>query len=216
MDKFKEYLQKEGTNVERVTIVVPTRKQLSKVKNLKIIKKRDDVGEFQYSNKRLDLPNKPSANNTVTLDRYKHLQILGSGENQTGNTMSVKKESEFNKRHLDLINKRVVYHKILERKHRFSWHNMTISQETVNKLLENQDWYELYIPPEKLALSHYGRVREWEDIVVDLICEYTNKYWCRERNIWEHKHIEVVSLDDNNTNYFDEYKLSVDAGETDL
>ena len=216
MDKFKQYLQKEGVNVDRVTLVVPTRKQFKNVKHLKIIKKRDDVGEFQSSNSRLDLPEQPSATDAVTLDRYKHLQILGSGDNQTGDALSAKQTNNFKQKHLHLINKRAVYHKVLERKQRFSWHNLRISQQTVNKLLENQDWYTLYIPPEKLDSSHYGRVREWEELAVDLICEYANQYWRRERNIWEHKHLEAVPLDDNNPNYFAEYRLAVDKHETDL
>ena len=44
------------------------------------------------------------------------------------------------------------------------------------------DWYELYISPEKLELSEYGRVREWETLAVDLICEYANQYWRGKRN----------------------------------
>ena len=63
------------------------------------------------------------------------------------------------------------------------------------------DWYELYISPEKLELSEYGRVREWETLAVDLICEYANQYWRGKRNSWEHKYMEAVPLDDQNPNY---------------
>ncbi len=214
MDKFKQYLQKEGVNVDRVTLVLPVKKQLTNIKHLKILKKQD-IGEFQYSKARLDLPAQPDKRIRVTLDRYKHLQVIASEEYQTGSTTRAKTEGKIKKRHLDLINKREVYHQVLERKHRYSWHNIAVSQETVDTLLENQDWYALYIPSEKLQPSRYGRVREWEALAVDLICEYANQYWRRERNIWEHKYIEAVPLDDN-ANYFDEYQISVDAGEENL
>ena len=144
------------------------------------------------------------------------MQVLESNENQAGGHASAKEEHKLEKKHLALINKMSVYHRMLERKHLFSWHNMTISQATVNQLLENQDWYVLTIPPEKLEPSHYERVREWEDLAVDLICEYANQYWRRERNIWEHKYIEAVPLDNHNANYFDEYELSVDTKEEGL
>ena len=93
---------------------------------------------------------------------------------------------------------------------------MTISQETVNALLEKTNWYALYISPEKLAPSEYGKVRELEDLAVDLICEYANLYWRRKRNLWEHKYIEVVALDDENLNYVAEYELAADASEENL
>ena len=59
-------------------------------------------------------------------------------------------------------------------------------------------------------------MREWESLAVDLICEYANQHWRRERNKWEHEHIEVAPLDNHNANYFDEYELSVDTKEEEL
>ena len=73
------------------------------------------------------------------------------------------------------MNMQTVYHKVLERKRRAQWHNMEISREAVNELLENDQWYTLYIPSEKLKLSQYSRVREWEALAVDLLCEYAGQ-----------------------------------------
>ncbi len=213
MDKFKEYLQKEGIKVDRITFILPTKKQFTKIKDLKILKKKDGAGEFQYSGMRFELPKKPYEKGTVTLDRYKHLQVLESGNNQTGYGASARQTQKFEKKHLALINKRTVYHKVLERKRRFSWHNMAISQETVNTLLESDGWYDLYIPPEKLDLSHYGRVREWENLAVDLISEYASQYWREKRSVWEHEYMEIVALDDKNLNYVQKYEISIDKKE---
>ena len=82
--------------------------------------------------------------------------------------------------------------------------------------MKNNDWYELYIPPEKLEFSEYARVREWEDLAVDLICEYADQYWRKERNVWEHEHMEVVPLKTDDPNHVYEYKLSVDAKQKQL
>ena len=216
MDKFKAYLKKEGIKVDRITFVLPTKKQFTEVKDLKILKKQDGIGEFEYSDVRFELPDTPDVQDTVTLDRYKHLQVLESIKTQTGSEAPDEQSCILEKRHLDLINKRAVYHQVLERKRRFSWHNMSISQKKVNALLENQEWYTLQIPPEKMDLSHYGRVREWEDLAVDLISEYANRYWRKERNTWEHEHMEAVALDDKNLNYVAQYELSVDEKEKEL
>ena len=216
MDKFKDYLKKEGIKIDRVIFTLPTKKQFGNVKDLKILKKPDDIGEFQFSDVRLDLPNKPSGKHRVTLDRYKHLQFLESVENQTNNNEDIKQARKLEKKHLDLMNKQSIYHRVLQHKHRLQWHNITISQETVDTLLKKNDWYELYISPEKLELSEYGRVREWETLAVDLICEYANQYWRGKRNSWEHEYMEAVPLDDQNPNYVEEYQLSVDSNEEEL
>ncbi|WP_424947583.1 DEAD/DEAH box helicase family protein [Candidatus Spongiihabitans sp.] len=211
MDKFKDYLQQEDIN-DRIVITLLTKQQFGKTRHLKMIRKRDSAGEFQYSPKRIALPSKPKAEDNIRIDRYQHLQILESRQQNHDDAESIT-TGKLKKQHVDLINKLSVYHRVLERKHRLSWHNMTVSQKAVDTLLENGDWYELYIPLEKLEFSEHGRVREWEDLAVDLICEYADQYWRKERNIWEHQHMEVVPLDDDDPNHVYEYKLSVDAKE---
>ena len=213
MDKFKEYLQQQIGEVEQIVIKLRPGKDFKKARNLKIIRKRKGAGEFEYSDVRIDLSWLPDL--TIRVDRYKHLQILESKQQNQEDAEAITMH-KLEKKHVDLINKLSVYHRVLERKRRFSWHNMTISQKAVDTLLENNDWYELYIPPEKLEFSEYARVREWEDLAVDLICEYADQYWRKERNVWEHEHMEVVPLKTDDPNRVYEYKLSVDAKQKQL
>ena len=214
MDKFKDYLQQEHGEVKQIVIQLRRGKEFKKARHLKIIRKREGAGEFQYSDKRIDLSLIPDLE--IRVDRYKHLQLLESDEHQNHDDAYNITPHKLTKQHVDLINKLSVYHRVLERKRRFSWHNMTISQKAVNKLLGNGDWYELYIPPKKMEFSEHARVGEWEDLAVDLISEYANQYWRKARNDWEHQHMEAVPLQDDDPNRVYEYKLSVDAKERDL
>ncbi len=220
MDKFKEYLQKEGVKIDRVSFTLPTRKQFKGVKGLKILKMRDTAGEFKHSGRRfalLDLSAQSNGIDAVTLDRCKRLQVVASNESETdGDTIVAEEEHKLAPKHLNWINKQAVYHKVLQRKRRFSWHNMEISQEMVDELLENNDWYHLYIPSEKLEPSHYGRVREWENLAVDLISEYADQRWKNRRNTWEQKYMEAAPLNEKNLNYINEYNLAVDIKKEDL
>jgi len=224
MDKFKAYLAKEGVKVDRVTFQLPTTKQFSGAKHLKIIKKRDDAGEFQHAETRFDLPAAFGARDAVTLERQKYVQMLeseraaaGGADDKTtdgkttGGKTTGKESCKLENRHLALMNMQTVYHKVLERKRRFAWHNMTIARETVNALLEdgNNEWYTLNIAPEKLEGAGYDKVREWEDLAADLICEYAGRRWRKARDQWEHAHLEVTKLDAENPNYVEEYELSV-------
>ena len=216
MDQFKRYLEKEGIDVDRVTLLFPTRWQFNKGTGLKILRKEESAGEFQYSGMRIDLPANPASQDTVFLDRNKYLQFLGSDTDQTATQTLVNEDRKLEKQHLDLINKQSVYHKVLERKRQSSWHNMTISQGAVDQLLANPNWYTLHIPSEKLELSSYARVCEWESLAADLICLYASQYWHKERSIWEHKYIEAVPLKKADLNYVAEYRLAVNAKEESL
>ncbi len=211
LEQFREYLSGEGIQMEQVTFVLPTKKRPGKIKGLKILKKRDGVREFQYSGPCFDLPASYEGQTPIVLDRREFLQVIESERTEQDETNVLEENQRLRPKHLALINKRTVYHKVLEHKRRFQWHNMGISQETVNELLDgNCEWYELKISPEKLALSRYGMVREWEELAADLIAEYADRYWRRKRDAWEHEHLEAVPLGSNNPNYVDQYILAVD------
>ena len=84
----------------------------------------------------------------------------------------------------------------------------------MDRLLDRDDWYELYLPPERLAAASYADVWKLEDIAVELIVEYADRFWRSQRRMWEHKNIEVTRLDETDPNNIGEYRLSVDATKT--
>lgn len=213
MDKFKEYLQKEGIKVDQVTFSLRTKKRFSNIKGLKIIKKDERAGDFQYSKERVSLG---LDGEEVMLDRYKHVQAIESSKLQIDSGAHNQNIGNLEQNHLALVNRQTIYHKILQRKRISSWHNMEISQEMVNTLLDNTSWYTLCIPPEKLEPSCYGRVREWESLAVDLISKYADRYWRKERSAWENKYMKAVPLKKENLNYVEEYELSVGAKKENL
>ena len=215
MNKFKEYLQDEGIKVERVTFSLPIKKKFGASDGLKILQKHRAAGEFNYSKERVCLSPKRNMKSPIKLDCRKHLQVLESVQHHAGGDASGGAQ-KLEKWHLDLMNKKTIYQKVLARKRRFAWHNMEISREAVDDLLAKQDWYELYISPEKMQPSHYGRVREWENLAVDLISEYADEYWRWERRKWEHEHMNLVPLDNENPNYFGVYTISIDAKQKEL
>ena len=55
-----------------------------------------------------------------------------------------------------------------------------------------------------------------EDIAVDLIAEYADVFYRRQRRRWEHSEIEVVTLTEADPNNAATYELSVDATEAQL
>ncbi len=212
MNKFKEYLQQDGLEVERVVLRFPTSPQLRQ-HHLKQIRKNPMAGEFEYSEYRLQLSSDGyEKQKPVSLDRYRSLEILQSQES------GLAVQGERNRGSLDALHRRLidwqrVYHRTIERKHRSGLHNLTIRPETIRALFEKSDWYHLYIRPEKLQFHSYEQIREWEDLAVDLICLYARQYWRYERSRWEHDHLEVFELDESDENMIGSYEVSIEASE---
>jgi len=214
MEQFKKYLQAQGIGAEMVRIPLRTKAQFPEVRGLKMLRKQDGIGAFEYSRERVNLPAEPETADVVTLDRYRHLQALQPGDAPAA--FDAREAGAFENRHLNLLNHQRIYHKVLARKQRENWHNMMISRECVDALLENNEFYKLYIPQEKLAPASYARVREWEELAADLICAYAGKHWRRARNAWEHQYIEPAPLQNADPNFISEYVVSVAAGEAEL
>ena len=91
-----------------------------------------------------------------------------------------------------------------------SWYNMEISVEMLQKLMLNTDWYELIIQDADLEFHDYGRdVARWEEITIALLRGYIERAYKRSKGKWESKYMETVYIDQDDTNFFDEYTVEV-------
>ena len=210
MQTFRDLLAKEGMRVEQETIELPVTWNFGRAMNLKIIRIRDDR-KFAFSDQRPILPNPDQTGRpAVTLDLYSQLQSVVSGEVSSASSPH-KALVKLEPRHTAFFNRTRMYDKLLRRKRKNGWHNLVIGPETVEHLLGNEDWYNLYMPPEQLPTTGFRGVKDLEDIAVDLITAYADQFWRRQRRRWESDNIEVVTLDEDDPNNVETYELSTDA-----
>ena len=106
-----------------------------------------------------------------------------------------------------------MYDRVIRRKRQRGWHNLTIAPRTVERLLHSDKWYDLSLPPDRLNPTEFRQIRELEDVAVDLITEYADRFWRTRRRRWEHDRIEVVTLNQDDPNNVEAYEISVDAAE---
>ena len=214
MQTFRDLLAKEGMRVERETVALPVTWNFAK-KDLKIIRLKEGL-RYDRSGERPVLPDPGGPDSPVAeTDLYSRLQAVeSSGGAADGETK--KASVKLGARHIVLFDRTRIHDKLLARKRRMGWHNLTISRATVDRLLDRDDWYELYLPPERLAAASCADVRKLEDIAVELIAEYADRFWRSRRRTWEHKNIEVTTLDEDDPNNIGEYRLSVDATKTQM
>ena len=210
MQTFRDLLEKEGVRVERETVPLPVTWNFARNTDLKLIRLKEDV-KYARSVERPVLPN-PGAGQPVTLDLYSRLQSVASSD-VVAEQSAPKVRVTLPPGQVAFFDRTRLYDKLLNRKQQRGWHNLTIERDTVERLLECEDWYELSMPQERLSVSGFRQIAELEDVALDLITEYVDQFWRRQRRQWEHDKIEVVTLNEDDPNNIRAYELSVDATE---
>ena len=214
MQTFRELLEKDGTGVERTTVALPVTWNFAR-KDLKIFRLEKGL-EYGHSTDRPVLGEQAGLEEPVVeMDFYSRLQTVESGNRQAVPAVH-RAPVKLEPRHVVLFDRARIYREILARKRQKNWYNLAITRAEIDKLLERNDWYTLYVPPERVAVRSYADLQRLEDIVVELIAEYVAQLWQRRRARWEHEHIEVTTLKEHDENNIGMYELSVDSKEEGL
>ena len=214
MQTFRDLLQKEGVRTEQETFTLPVTWNFAKKTELKLIRLKQDR-RYETSDERPALPDPDAVRApVVTLDLYSRLQSVASGSDGAGEDAG--RQAVSLKPYAECFDTTRVYDRVIRRKRQRGWHNLTIAPRTVKRLLHNDRWYELSLPPGLLNLTRFRQVRGLEDVAVDLITEYADRFWRTRRRRWEHDRIEVVTLDQDDPNNVGAYEISVDAAEDQL
>ena len=214
MQTFRDLLEKEEMRAEQETFSLPTTWNFARQKDLKLIRLKDNR-KYHLSAERPILPGPgDDGSPLVTLDLYSRLQSVASdgaalSEETRQSVVDLTPYAAF-------FNADRIYERLLSRKQQKGWYNLVIEQQTVEQLLQSDDWYELYMPPDRLNPIGFAQMRGLENIAVDLITEYADDFWRKKRRRWEHGELEVVALNEDDPNNAVTYELSVDVTEDQL
>ena len=213
MQTFRDLLEKEGVRVEREMVRLPVTWNFARKTGLKLIRLKADV-QYARSSERPVLPD-PGAGKPVALDLYSRLQSVASSD--VASEQSAPKNSvKLPLSQVAFFDRTRLYDKLLQRKQQRGWHNLTIKRGTLDRLLEHDDWYNLSMPSERLFVTGFCQIGGLEDVALDLITEYAEEFWRKQRRQWEHDKIEVLTLDEDDPNNIGAYELSVDTTENRL
>ena len=218
MQTFRDLLDREGIRTERETIRLPVTWNFARRTDLKMLRLAPDR-KYAHSGERPVLPGPGDKDSPrVVLDLYSRLRAVASNGAAAAGTGEGKRLVRLAPGHVALFDRTRMRDKLLARKRRRGWHNLSIEPDIVDRLFAGgrSDWYALYAPPEKLEVSGFRQVRALEDIAVDLVTEYADQFWRKRRRRWEHEQIEVVALTEDDPNNVEAWELSVDATEVRL
>ncbi len=216
MRQFKEYLEEEGVPTdERVEFILPVikdeRYKKHKLKVLRLQEGKDFKREVKLT---LEYEANSRVFKKVTLNRYQELDLMESGSSKTAQiTLN---DAKLTQKHLSFLEMDRLYFELQRYKNERNWSNLSISKEALAELLTKNDWYTLLIPPDKLKIDTFESLQTIEEIVIALLKSYTKALYEFKKAQWESQFMEYRELDDNDNNFIDEYKVSVEDKETDI
>ena len=208
MDTFRKYLEDEGLphNEETYTpIAIPTVNLLGD-KRLKIVRLKKG---YDFKKMVTVKPETMMKGMHVKVDWTPKVDAIWS--QRAGVDMaSEMTESKLYPKHLNLLNWNRIFFAIEQMKNERSWYNMELSKDMLLHLMLQTDWYELTIQNADLEFHDFGRdVARWEEITIALLRGYIERAYKRSKGKWESRYMETVYIDQNDPNFFDEYKVEV-------
>ncbi len=218
MKAFKEYLKDEGVPTdERVEFVLPLIYDESyKTKKLKVLDLQEGK-EFKAEVK-LDLVDSDirAINKKVVLNLYNQVDMLES-ENRGGNKYDLNSEI-LQDTHLSFINIDNLFFALQQFKNEKGWSNLNISKENIQKILQANHWYKLYIPRNDMKVSSFKNISKFEQIMITLLKIYMRVFYEYKKSEWESQFLEYRELDEtkDRANLIKEYVVTVDDKEIEL
>ena len=221
MQQFKEYLEDEGiqTEFDYEEIHLPVIKDLYK-RNLKLkalrlkkginFKKQGPKPMFQSPAEHLPRSSK------IVVNWYPKLQAQDSrlrGYSIRETTAVEYNKETFTDKHVAFMDMNHIYFEIQKFKNERSWYNLILSKEEIVNLLSNDYWYEIEIPKEELAFDSFSKIKRWEEIALVLLKKYCEKQYLYAKKDWEAPYMEYYNVTEADSNFFEEYRVSVDSND---
>lgn len=218
MRQFKEYLEEEGlpANEDRIDFVLPVINGLGNLK-LKTVRLKDGIDyKRQGPRPTLDLPDELLKRKTITLDWYPKIQALASERGQSPLKEAERYRGVFQAQHITFMDIDEIYLEMQQFKNERAWFNLNLSHQKILDLLQNPDWYELYIPKDMLEFHSFQQIRHWQEIATALLKKYCDRYYHHQKAAYENNYLEYRELTPNDPNFFEEYHIMVQQSQADI
>lgn len=213
MDKFREYLEKEGIETagyEEIKLPVKRNTEFLK-KDLLTLKVNDQVNFKEDKLIELEV----DKDIIVKLDLRPKMEQLMSFNSKKDNDVVNDEEPQIIKtKYLDYLNWDQLYLEMVSYKKQRQFSNLLLKKETLKSILENR-LYTLYCNPEDITVRIFADFSKLEDTVSKILKKYIAKFYKNRRLAYENKHLEYTPLSKEDSN-FQDYVLKVDKRKKEL
>lgn len=225
MATFKDYLKEEGITPsdEIIQLDFPTRTNLPAGKRLKTLKLKDGYKDNQIKGfKRTHFPwlyetpadfvgkiKLPHA----TLDLYPRIEAL-STKDDTGAKLALdaRHRGKLDRTAMALFDWDSVYLALQDYKLLKSWSNLRLDRQRLIDFCTGSDaWYTLFIPQAELTISSVADVIRQQDVLVQLLIEYTDRFYQALKAGYEGQFYDVAYITDDHGSMLKLYQFEIDG-----
>jgi hypothetical protein len=201
IQRFREYLEEEGVpdKDKTITIELPVicdidDKELKRLKIIQIKKGTDFKNKASVVT--LGMPPDGIKNRPVALNWYPKIQTYQSDNFSQPSQQSYFEKGKFIEDHVSFLDIDELYFELARFKNERGWFNLSVERSIVKKLLLDDSWYTLYIPPAEMEFSGFECVSRWNNIASILLKKYCTRYYNYMKGDYEKDKREYVSLYD--------------------
>ena len=219
MEEFRKELQDEGIELpdEVLQLDFPVQKKLPANVALKTLRLKDGYKDNQkmgFKRQEMvqlyELPKfaqgkiKPIL---AVLDLYPRLEALSSKAIRQSDN-DERQSNKFKREIFALFDWDKLYLELQQYKMERTWSNLRVSRDGLRKFVESRDdWYLLYVPDSAMEIRCFADVQTQQDILLQLLKEYTDQFYRRLKAAYEQQFMETTIVTEENGSFFDEYKM---------
>jgi hypothetical protein len=227
MAKFKEYLIEEGITPtdEILQLDFETRSSLPahKLKTLGLKDGYKDNQKHGFKRKVFpalyEIPASLADNQTgkaklkmphVVVDLYPRIEALEAGK-ATRSDREVRAVGTIRREIMAHFDWDRIFLAVQDYKLQRTWNNLRVDQQRLRDFcLGPADWYTLYAPPEYLHVTSYADIIRQENILIQLLVDYTDRYYKALKNAYEGQFYEVIPMDDAHGSMLKLYQFEIE------
>ena len=221
MEKFRKFLKEEGLpgNERRKIITIPLNVTYNFGKTLKTLRpkrKATDGKEYDFKQDAavptLGDISDTMTRNPVVADWYPRIQAMQSRDTSLA---TQKDKVSLRQQQLALLDYDRLFFELEQFKRERSWHNLNITKAGIKRLLDNPNWYTLYLPATRLNPTTFDGVYLLQQVASELLKRYCDHYYNYRKREYIEPRLELRDLtpDDDNIPQEEFYQLIVDGDE---
>ena len=217
MEDFKSYLEKEGapTNESIRKYYLPVISRFDEVKNqkLRVIKLKKGVNFKQQATRLIfDKPDEGFwrylIRNKVIIDCRSKIQTIDSDSVLSLRMDVISNELTLPVDILPLLDIQRIFEELQEYKSEKRYYNISIVRKKLLGILSEDGWYGLLIPKNHLEINTPEKLEAATDYAIMTLKSYMDKFFKYEKERWEAPQMTYGTLDENDSNFVDEYTLT--------
>lgn len=221
MATFKDYLREEGITPsdEVLTLDFPTQPNIPKgLKTLALKDGYKDNQKLGFKRQQFptlfDLPDDLAEKIKlphVVLDLYPKVEALAT-KVKVSTAVDARSTGKIPLGLVKLFDFERIYLALQTYKQQRTWSNLRLDlQRLFEFCTQDQTWYTLYIPATEFELNRFDRVFQLENIMIQLLTEYVDRFYKTLKNAYEGQFFDVVEVDDQHASLIGMYHIECEA-----